>query len=560
MPTAAQYGMGTPVGTDLIREGDNEITRNANAAAVVFTRLESGRFKPQLIPTDSDLDTLEDGYWFSRSSTLSATILNKPEGVGDNPFDVFIRTSKVGSFVYRIQEFNGYSGSTSGYYKRNTSNATGSAFIPWRRLDNEDVGASGLAGVANALRVQEFRDAMGPINTRGLGAISFRFDHGLTNFNSKMRGPLDAKGFKYSLALSSRAFNVGENAGVTAAMVNGWPRAEVWNHGANSHQDESTLAGLTDQIVTGKAELQAALPSKPIWGYAVPGTGGTGQGGFGGGSTPEAFYATAAGDLILTNHAVSSGAFSGTARRILDGEVRQGMAHFTIEAQTVARIKTEIDSAISNRTGNQLMMHPSLLDSAGYLTTAQFVEVLDYAASKVAAGQLVVLSPYEMLVADSRPGLKVSQAAGRVITAWDYLNNREQMIYGDTGHRSIPVVGPGVDGTGEIWVRRQGNVVTMTFFTVVATASLPNDYLTDNIVPVGFRPQYALNPVGMIGNVNGNGSTPIGIIQGAKIRKLGAGSFIPGAGVNALRGQMTWDTVDPWPDTLPGVAVGTIPA
>lgn len=359
----------------------------------------SGYVKPKPIPSGTDLLTLDTGWWYNRLTSVAGTMLNRPQGVTDGPFMVhMVRTP----FGHSTITYYGYSGTAGGLFENHTGNAAHTAWVGWRRLDGTTGGGitqgSGLAGFANILRTQMFRDAMGPVTTGGKGAIAFRFDHGLSKFNSIMRPLLEARGIKYSLALSARNFNAGENAGVTASMVNSWTGAEVWNHGANQHQDESSVAGLTDQIVTGLAELQAALPNKQIWGYAVPGTGGSGQGGFFGGATAEQFYETAAGDLILTNHAVSSGSMSGTSRRPLDGRIRQGMAHFTIEAQTVARIKSEIDNAISNKTGNQLMMHPNLLNTEGYLTTAQLVEVLDYVVAKRDAGDLVVLSPYEMVV------------------------------------------------------------------------------------------------------------------------------------------------------------------
>lgn len=364
--------------------------------------LRNGQVIPKLIPDATDILTLDTGWWYCRLTTSAGTMVNRPSGIADGPFMVhMVRTP----FGHSTATFYGYSGNANGLFENHTGNAAHTVWVGWSPLYNSEVAGSGLAGIANALRVQVFKDALGSITTGGKGALALRFDHGLSNFNAKIRPLLEARGLKYSLALSSRNFDAGENAGVTAAMVDSWAGAEVWNHGANSHQDESTIAGLTDQIVNGLTELQALLPSKKIWGYAVPGTGGTGQGGFGGGATPEDFYETAAGDLILTNHAVSSGSYTGTAQRKLDGEVRQGMAHFTIEAQTVARIKTEIDTAVNNATGSQLMMHPSLLDTAGYLTTAQLTEVLDYIVAKRDAGEIVVLSPYEMLVADSRPRL-----------------------------------------------------------------------------------------------------------------------------------------------------------
>lgn len=421
MPDSTPLGITYPVASDYVKSGSSAAKLAEDLKTLALTSEQAinvgvdaglapvlgGYVVPRPIPRGTDLLTLSAGWWFVRISESSDpnvgssdSMTNKPPNVGNSPFFVYMVRSPFGQATIT---WYGYSGASNGVFENHTGNASGTAWVGWRRLDNENVNASGLSGVANTLRVQEFRDAYGPISTNGLGAVALRFDHGLTNFNTAIRPLLEARNMKYSLALSARNFNAGENAGVTAAMVNGWNSlCEVWNHGADAHKDESSVAGLTDQIVKGKEELQALLPNKPIWGYAVPGTGGTGQGGFNGGATVEQFYNTLAGDLILTNHAVSSGSMPGTARRPLDGRVRQGMAHFTIEAQTVARIKTEIDYSAANKVGVQLMMHPSLLNTTGYLTTAQLTEVLDYIAAKRTAGQLAVLSPYELLLADAR--------------------------------------------------------------------------------------------------------------------------------------------------------------
>ncbi|WNT45373.1 minor tail protein [Arthrobacter phage MooKitty] len=516
MPTAAQYGMTTPVGTDLVRDGDNAITQNANAAAAVFTRLEGGDVDPQSLADNADLLSLGTGWYFCRLTSTAATITNRPPGIGDSPFVVrMVRTS----FGHSTITYYGYSGSANGVYENHTANSTHTTWVGWRRLDNETVGASGLAGVANALRVQEFRDAMGTVNTNGRGAIALRFDHGLANFNTKIRPLLEARNIPYSLALSARNFNAGENAGVTAAMVNGWTLAEVWNHGANQHQDESSVSGLTDQIVKGKEELQAALPSKKIWGYAVPGTGGTGQGGFNSGSTVEEFYTTLAGDLILTNHAVSSGYFPGTARRPLDGEVRQGMAHFTIEAQTVSRIKLEIDNAISNKTGNQLMMHPSLLDTSGYLTTAQLTEVLDYIKAKQDSGELIVLSPYQMMVADK--------------------GNLSEL---DTGWRNLTALANSGVTLTNFFARRAGNLVHISC-QVAASGTAGNITLLD--MPAGFVPSAKALRVGTASDRDGTSVRRISpYLSGIRILAMEAGK-------NYEFG-ISYITDDAWPTVLPG--------
>jgi hypothetical protein len=215
---------------------------------------------------------------------------------------------------------------------------------------------------------------------------------------------LEARNLKYLLALNSRGWTTSENNTVTASMVDAWVAGglcKIGNHGAH-HNDCTTLAALQDCIVTGLAELKAQLPSASIDGWFVPGVGGTNYNGFNGGATPEAFYNTDAGRLILENHAVSSGAFPNTSQRILDGRVRQGQGHFTMDTSTVSAITAQIDAAITNRTGLQLMCHPSLLNTGGNITTANLTTVLDYLVTKQTAGDLVVLDPYELLLADAR--------------------------------------------------------------------------------------------------------------------------------------------------------------
>ncbi|MFP5018896.1 hypothetical protein ACKLTP_18165 [Paenarthrobacter ureafaciens] len=46
--------------------------------------------------------------------------------------------------------------------------------------------------------------------------------------------------------------------------------------------------------------------------------------------------------------------------------------------------------------------HPSLLNTSGNITSANLATVLDYLVTKQSAGDLVVLDPYELLLADAR--------------------------------------------------------------------------------------------------------------------------------------------------------------
>lgn len=548
--TPAQLGMVTPTGTDLISQGDNAITKNAQVTADWIGRLLNGEVELIELTGGEDLNNFRTpGRYILRLASTAGPILNLPPWItAQNVFYLRVIAHTIGAFEYVMQDFSGLSdgsaGISSGYYRRNTSGASGALWIPWRRLDNDVAVANGGAGNANRLRVQEFIDAMGPVTTNGLGAIGLRFDHGLANLNAKLRAALEARGLLYCVALSSRGWNVPENSGVTPSMVDSWVGCEVWNHGAGpNHNDASDLQTLTDQIVKGKEELQAQLPNKKIWGFIPPGVGGTNYGGFNGGPSPEAFYGTLAGQLILENHAVSAGAFPGTAYRPLDGTVRQGMAHAGLETRTVASAKSIIDTAIANKTGLQLMTHPSRLDEPGYHTTAQVIEILDYIVAKRDAGELAVLSPYQMMVADSSQKVIVKETAGRTVSVWDYLNQREQLIYGDSGERDISALLAGA--AGRVTVSREGPMVHLSLEGVAPSTSNSGLILT---LPPGFRPATRKD-------FTMPATTAAAAWRSTYIFTSGGlGIWSPSTADN-YRFYISFRTSEPWPTSLPGVAV-----
>ena len=150
----------------------------------------------------------------------------------------------------------------------------------------------------------------------------------------------------------------------------------------------------------------------------------------------------------------------------------------------------------------------------------------------------------------------VKETAGRTVTVWDYLNNREQLIYGDTGWRSlaVPAVAP-LDGSGSILIRRVGSRVTLQFDSVGYTGAGTPEYMTAaGFLPNGFCPEYFDNPHGLISNISTNRFYFIGILQASRLRFSHFLVAAPGIGTNALRGQISWTTTQTWPTTLPGVA------
>lgn len=138
---------------------------------------------------------------------------------------------------------------------------------------------------------------------------------------------------------------------------------------------------------------------------------------------------------------------------------------------------------------------------------------------------------------------RVDQTAGRAIYQWDDVNQREQLIYGDTGRRNMNSLIPNV-GSGSVILSRYGNMVTLLFAdfqdtTVGATVAWPN------LIPVGFRPA---NWIYM----------PIPSSRTVTIQNAGQVSS-NNHSATVYQGSLSWRTDEAWPTTLPGVAVGSVP-
>lgn len=164
---------------------------------------------------------------------------------------------------------------------------------------------------------------------------------------------------------------------------------------------------------------------------------------------------------------------------------------------------------------------------------------------------------------------RVDQTAGRAIYQWDDLNNREQLVYGDTGWRDVRSLGNATNfdfTTRIINLRREGNTVRLSGQLQVLAGVTAFSYSTFLAVPTGFR------VAGGIPYMVGVESTALQVrTTTALLRMLSIGNdmalqTIPGTGGlgNMAAGDVvnlsaSWSTMEAWPTTLPGTAVGTIP-
>lgn len=355
----------------------------------------------ELVAADN-LDNLKTPGWYCVSfSSTGNQITGWPATMG----------TKTG-LIYVQQLFNGGTGWQQTIYPLSATQLwvrTGAAaWNVWKDAAADAPAATVIdnphAGLTNQLLVEDWSRRRGGRKKTATGAVAFRFDHGLANFDTKIRPLLEARGIPYSLALCSGQWAAAENTGVTAAMVNTWVQGglcEIWNHSRN-HAGAADEATAQAEIVTGLTELRTQIPAAQIDGFAVPGTAGLGFApGFVAGTTISEFYSSPGGRIILANHAVSTGYIANTGRRILDGTPRQGQVHSTLDSATLATATNDISVAKTGKLGVQFMMHPSLIDTGAYITTAVFTQILDYVVAERDAGRLKVLGPYDLMLADA---------------------------------------------------------------------------------------------------------------------------------------------------------------
>lgn len=92
MTTPAELGFVEPVGTDMVSTGDDDISKNARAAAAMYDKLKNERRFPVFVPAGSNMNSFTRPDWY-RITSQASTLLNRPQGFS-SPFEWV--TSEVG--------------------------------------------------------------------------------------------------------------------------------------------------------------------------------------------------------------------------------------------------------------------------------------------------------------------------------------------------------------------------------------------------------------------------------------------------------------------------------
>lgn len=157
-------------------------------------------------------------------------------------------------------------------------------------------------------------------------------------------------------------------------------------------------------------------------------------------------------------------------------------------------------------------------------------------AAKVAAINRPLFEPFRRYT--------ISQDAGRVITAWDYVNHREQMIYGDTGMRDVTSLITN-HVSGKLLMQRTGNVVIVHFNDIMTSHPEAAGWTKLATIPSGFRAAVSSDQMSTYPDATRQRRRQVNYYGDVSVSNYNPNTPQIGTAVYTTR--------DPWPATLPGV-------
>ena len=349
-------------------------------------------------------------------ATLTSTTLkiNWTAVTGAHGYRIYKATSPTGTYTYLGSTMaTSYTSSTSGtarifYYKVYAYHIEGSTAVLSNYVINKFnklIPLSTYLSVTNIDAILEkARLAKGTtIGTSGKGVVSLRFDDYQNVFKTDIFPLLVARNLPSSMALISR-FNTAQLWGIKATWtdVHTWNRngVEIWSHGTD-HIDYSPrgYTGLFEQIVTSKDEIENH--DIKVVGWALPGVYPKTTSLPYNGLTDIGSYNSDVGRMLMHTYPLTE-AYASGPRYLLNSNVYHGMSHVTVsDYGTLASAKSEVDYAIANKTGIELMCHAGNLGLPGKMTLSEFRQLLDYIKYQRDQGNIEVLTPSGMYFADS---------------------------------------------------------------------------------------------------------------------------------------------------------------
>lgn len=412
-PQSAAYGFPAPQGSDQIRDGDDAITGLGNLTAALIRELHD-QVGPTIIPSGTDWDTLtEPRTWSAPTSGMG--YLNAPHA---NFIGSVVVTDTLNS-TGKIQHQLAIAYNPVQMFIRNRQ--TAGVWLGWKTFAFDDPtltdsGAGRRAAVVDAgLRRRGRR-----IGTAGRAAVALRFDHHLDQFEAKVLPLLEQYRLPWGQMLNPWNIGRGDDNMTPSEIADACYRSggEVWNH-SQRHVSIDTTGQADREVSQGLSDLKTMFPGLWIDAWAPPGVTG-GYMGMEGNDTPEKLWGSYPGRLVLAQHALIRAYYPGVYQP-LTGDELIGQAHAVLDEQDDAWAGAVLRGAIGTGAGVTFMLHPSYLDEPGYMTTAQLDTALAYIAERRDAGEVEVLSPAGILLADSnapRQNMLSGAGPGDVTTSW----------------------------------------------------------------------------------------------------------------------------------------------
>ena len=154
-----------------------------------------------------------------------------------------------------------------------------------------------------------------------------------------------------------------------------------------------------------------------------------------------------------------------------------------------------------------------------------------------------------------RRGYTIDQSAGRVVKIWDYLNNREQVIYNDSGARNVTDIASFIT-SGQVFLRIKAGWCSLSFQDV----AFDSEGTILNIFPSTGSPLESVSPVAAMGQgflvpSNGGQAYRLSAMPGGRVAAYGG---VPNG--LPMSGSVMWPMDRPMPSVLPGIATGSVPA
>ena len=382
-----------PVPLPLAEEAVGLITKALQDALNAIAGAGTGG--TSLIPDGTNWDTLTStGIYRRRYNTSNDTnaptdaagilYVGDPENPGGGLQTQLYLAASMGGVFYR------------------SAGSTGS-WGPWQRIDiDERIDDADTMMVGDARRAAVVQAGIArrgvSIGTGGLGAIALRFDHHLDSFGTKVLPLLKKYRLPWGQMLNYSGIGNSDDNWTWSKIATECHNSggEVWNH-SWSHSGVETKEQARREVALGLSELKNNLPSLWIDSFAPPGQ--PDMDGFEGQDTPEKFWNSHYGRMVLATHAFSRGYWPGSYQP-LHAPNLIGAPHATIDKQSVAWVKGYVAGAMRSKTGATIMLHPNYLDTTDYMTTAQLEDILSYIADLRDTGQIQVLSCAGILVGD----------------------------------------------------------------------------------------------------------------------------------------------------------------